>query len=359
MSPEPTSPAGRPDRPGSRRLPAGVRLAGIGDEAGAPLAAQITALTTLGWDTVELRSVDGVALADLGEVGFERMVRELAAAGLSVTCVDSRIANWARPVTGDFADDLRELEILAARCARLGTNRVRVMSYPNDGLPEARWRVEVLARMTELTARAEDAGLVLLHENCAGWAGTRADRMLELLGHVDSPALRLLFDIGNGVAYGYQAADLLPDIAPYIAHVHVKDAVGTPDDVRYTLPGRGDCRVAEVLSRLLDHGYTGVWSIEPHLDVRPHEGVAADGDAVTAAFVAYGRELERLVAGLVPAADGTAADGPAPGGPASGDPAGGGRRPGAPGAGAPGADLPGAGVPAAHRPATGDPGTAA
>lgn len=290
--------SGTPDGPAARRLPAGIRLSGIGDEAGASLTTQITALTTLGWDTVELRTVDGTAVADLGEAEFERTVRRLADAGLGVSCVDSRIANWARPVTGDFADDLRELEVLATRCARLGTDRVRVMSYPNDGLPEDRWRAEVLARMTELTARAEDAGLVLLHENCAGWAGTRADRMLELLDHVGSPALRLLFDTGNGVAYGYQAYDLLPDIAPHIAHVHIKDAVGTPDDVRYTLPGHGGCRVPDALRLLLDQGYTGVWSIEPHINVRPHESIAPAGEGVLGAFLDYGRELERLAARL-------------------------------------------------------------
>ncbi|MFC0598363.1 sugar phosphate isomerase/epimerase family protein [Streptomyces palmae] len=302
MSPETQAP--RPDGPGPLRLPPGIRLSGIGDEAGAPLATQIAALTALGWDTVELRTVDGTALADLDEAAFERTAAELAAAGLGVTCVDSRIANWARPITGDFELDLRELEILATRCARLGTDRIRVMSYPNDGLPQDRWRAEVLARMTELAARAEDAGLVLLHENCAGWAGTRADRMLELLDRVASPALKLLYDVGNGVAYGYDAYDLLPEIAPHIAHVHIKDATGTAEDVRYTLPGHGVCRVSDALRLLLDHGYTGVWSIEPHINVRPHESIALSGDEVLGAFIAYGQELERLADRLATAAEG-------------------------------------------------------
>ncbi|WFB09482.1 sugar phosphate isomerase/epimerase [Streptomyces sp. LX-29] len=284
-----------PEGPG---LPAGIRLCGIGDEAGASLDEQITALTTLGWDAIELRTVDGTAVADLDEAAFERVAERLTAARLEVACVDSRIANWARPVTAPFAQDLHELDVLVERCARLGTDRVRVMSYPNDGLPEDRWRAEALARLAALTARAEAAGLVLLHENCAGWAGTRADRMLDLLAHVDSPALRLLFDVGNGVAYGYRAYELLPRLTPYIAHVHIKDAVGTPEDTRYTLPGHGDCRVPEALRHLLDHGYTGVWSIEPHINVRPHDFLARSGDDVLSAFVDYGRELEKLIGGL-------------------------------------------------------------
>lgn len=285
-----------------RRIPAGIGLCGIGDEAGASLDAQLTAVTRLGWEAVELRTVDGVALADLDEERFAHTVRRLIETGLRVGCVDSRIANWARPITGDFEADLEELDILAGRCARLGTDRIRVMSYPNDGLDEEKWRAETLARMRELAARAEDAGLTLLHENCAGWAGTRADRMRELVQEVDSPALRLLFDVGNGVAYGYQAYELLPEITPFIAHVHIKDAVGTVDDTRYTLPGHGDCRVLHALRHLLDHGYTGLLSIEPHINVRPHESFARSGAETLDAFVEYGRELERLLGRLTESA---------------------------------------------------------
>lgn len=279
-------------------LPPGIVLCGIGDEAGASLDEQITALTTLGWGHIELRNVDGTAVADLDAAAFDRLVDRLSAADLTVTCVDSRIANWGRPVTGDFAADLHELDVLGERCARLGTRNVRVMSYPNDGLEEAAWRQEVLARMGKLAARAEAAGLVLLHENCAGWAGTEAAKMRELLTEVDSPALKLLFDVGNGVAYDYEAYDLLPEIAPYVAHVHIKDAIGTPDDAHYMLPGDGRCRVEESLRYLLDHGYTGVWSIEPHINVRPHESLAVEGRDGVEAFIDYGRSLERMVSRL-------------------------------------------------------------
>ncbi|UED85446.1 sugar phosphate isomerase/epimerase family protein [Streptomyces profundus] len=283
-------------------LPDGIALAGIGDEAGAELDTQLAALTGLGWGLIELRNIDGVALGDLDDAAFDHLRERLSAAGLSAACVDARIANWGRPITGDFEEDLRELAALAPRCHALGTNLVRVMSYPNDGLPEDRWRAETLTRIAELTRRAEDAGLVLVHENCAGWAGREADRMLDMLEHVDSPALRLLFDIGNGVAYDYEAHALLADIAPHVAHVHVKDAVGTPEDAHYTLPGQGRCRVADCLRDLLAAGYRGVLSIEPHISVRPHEALADAGPDGVSRFVAYGRTLERLIADeVVPA----------------------------------------------------------
>ena len=93
-----------------------------------------------------------------------------------------------------------------------------------------------------------------------------------MLDEVASPGLGLLFDTGNGIEYGYDAVDLLEPIAERVEHVHVKDAVATPAGARYVAPGSGDVDVAGCLTRLLAAGYAGAWSLEPHVDLRPHEG---------------------------------------------------------------------------------------
>jgi sugar phosphate isomerase/epimerase len=288
-------------------VPPGVRLAGIGDEAAVGMREQIAAITRLGWNSIELRNVDGAGIADLTEPAFARLAGALADAGLRVPCVDSRIANWARPVTHPFVDDLAELEVISRRCAVLGTKYVRIMSYPNDGLDDAEWRREVLRRIRELARQAEHAGVVLLHENCVGWAGRSAENTLDLLAAVDSPALALLFDIGNGVAYGYAAHEMLSRVVDWVRHVHVKDAAGDATAPVYTMPGEGHSRVAECLRLLLRHGYAGAWSIEPHLQVRPHQNRAAAGSDTADLFVAYGRALERLIREVAPPAEAASA----------------------------------------------------
>jgi sugar phosphate isomerase/epimerase len=282
-------------------------LAGIGDEAAPGLDGQLAALAELGWNRLELRTVDGTAVAAMDGRAFDRAAGRIREAGVDVVAVASRIADWSRPATGDFALDLAELDVLARRCAALGTRLVRIMSYPGGGLPEAEWGRRVRDRLRELARRAEDADLVLAHENCAGWAGDRADRALELLAEVDSPALRLLFDTGNGVAHGYSAPGMLRDLVGHVAHVHVKDAVTAPDGrVGYVLPGRGEAGTAECLRLLAAHGYSGTLSIEPHLHLRPHLRVsgADPGRGDRTAFVAYGRALEELVARTWHAGDG-------------------------------------------------------
>ncbi|RKT89222.1 Sugar phosphate isomerase/epimerase [Saccharopolyspora antimicrobica] len=270
------------------------RLAGIGDEAAVGLPGQIAAIRELGWSAVELRTVDGIALGDLDASQFTAMRSALRAAELDVVCLASRIGNWARPITTPFADDLRELDVLAGQCAELGTRFIRIMSYPNDGLPEADWRDRVLDRIARLAERAAGHGVVLVHENCAGWAGHDAERMLRLISEVNSPSLRLLFDVGNGIDHGYDAHELLVRILPHVVHVHVKDAVGTPGNAEYVLPGDGHARVAECLRQLLTAGYTGPLSIEPHFATRPHEGLRAHGSAAQL-FVQAGRRLEQLL----------------------------------------------------------------
>ncbi|MBE9373696.1 sugar phosphate isomerase/epimerase [Saccharopolyspora sp. HNM0983] len=278
------------------------RLAGITDEAAGALTGQIRVITDLGWSGIELRSLGGRALADLPAAEAARARRAITAAGINVVALDSRIGNWARPITAPFADDLAELDALAEWCSVLGTRAVRIMSYPNDGLAEPEWRDRVLDRMHRLAQRARELGLLLLHENCAGWAGRDPERMLQLLDAGDRSALLLLFDTGNGIEHGYSARDLLPRILPHIAHVHVKDATGGPGAASYALPGSGDAQVAECLQELLAAGYDGPLSLEPHLAVRPHEGLHP-GESAADLFTTAGRSLEQLLQRLVPTAE--------------------------------------------------------
>ncbi|MGW9553240.1 sugar phosphate isomerase/epimerase family protein [Nocardiopsis sp. NPDC055551] len=274
------------------------RLAGIGDEAAPGLSSQLTAVRELEWDLLELRTLDRVPLAALSEADFASAAERIRAAGVEVVAVAAKIGDWSRPITGDFALDVAELDVLARRCAVLGTRTVRIMSYPSGGSNEPEWRREVRTRVRELVRRAEDAGLVLAHENCAGWAGEDADRALDLISHVDSPALRILFDTGNGVAHGYDAAAMLRPLVEYVTHVHVKDAIAAPDgETAYVAPGEGEAGVEECLAILAGHGYRGALSIEPHLRLRPHLGAQGidPGRGEEAAFVEYGRTLEKLV----------------------------------------------------------------
>ncbi|MFD6950080.1 MULTISPECIES: sugar phosphate isomerase/epimerase [unclassified Nocardiopsis] len=198
------------------------------------------------------------------------------------------------PIRSVFDDDALPAFIRAAY-----TRYARSHGTPGT-LPAQIEAVRLLTEAKSLCASRARGKEADSHENCAGWAGESAERALDLLAEVDSPALRLLFDTGNGVAHGYRAPETLRALVAHVAHVHVKDAVTGPGgEVGHVLPGTGEAGVAACLDLLAEHGYAGALSIEPHLHLRPHlRASGADpGRGDRAAFVAYGHELERLMAG--------------------------------------------------------------
>lgn len=272
-----------------------VPLAGVGDEAGRAFGLQIAAHRELGWSRLEVRRIGGRPVSELGARDLREAAAQLEAAGITVPAVASPVGSWARPVTCSFHEELDELDASLSAAQVLGAPFVRVMSYPNDGLAEVAWYAEVARRMRALSARAAAAGIVLLIENCAGWAADRPDRALELLADVDSGALAILFDTGNGVAYGYDGLEYLRAVAEHVRHIHVKDGRADGGTVRFTYPGEGEARVGECLRIAAGAGYAGCLSIEPELAQTIHLGQSADDALLHSTFVEYGRRFEKLL----------------------------------------------------------------
>lgn len=272
---------------------------GISDEAGQPIETQIRAHKELGWNHVELRLVDNTNITQLSDDDFDRVCDALAAADMQVSCFGSAIANWARPITCDPQIDRDDLRQAIPRMQRLGTQFIRVMSYPNDEsspLTEADWRDESIRRMKELARIAEDAGVTLCHENCSGWGGQSAENSNILLGEVNSNALKLVFDTGNPVFYGQDSWDYYQTVCDDIVYVHIKDGTMTDGKDRYTYCGEGHGNVSRIVQDLLEKGYDGGLSIEPHLAAVIHTGKTADNaDELYSSYVEYGRRLMAIV----------------------------------------------------------------
>jgi sugar phosphate isomerase/epimerase len=278
---------------------------GIADEAGVGLDEQIRAHNELGWKHIELRNVWDIGVADLCDSSFDEVVSALDDASISISCFASQLCNWSRSIMKHPGVDAGELERAIPRMQRTGCKFIRTMSYPNAGWPEADWKAEVIARMKMLAQMAEDGGILLLHENCSGWAGQGAEQTIELLETVDSPALKLVWDTGNPVVHGQDPWAFYIAVKEFIAYVHIKDAVpkegsalgaGGQLKVDYSWPGEGNGRVEDVLVDLLADGYDGGISIEPHLAGIVHEGTSAeDTDSPFDKYVAYGRRLMALV----------------------------------------------------------------
>ncbi len=276
-----------------------MRFCGIADEAGKSIAEQIRAHKELGWDLIEVRNVDGSNLTDLPDDKFEATLSALNDAKIKIACFASQLANWSRPITGDFAKDVEELKRSIPRMHKAGTKFIRCMSYPNDKTspwPDDKWRDEAVQRLRELAKMAEDGGIVLVHENCSGWGGQGPKQMAELWERVGSKAFQLCYDTGN--LHGNDGWEFYLGAREHTVHVHIKDykrtAGGKEEDACF--PGEGIGRVGEVLADLMTRGYDGALSIEPHMASIVHlRQDAKDPDAAWNLYVEYGRRLMALV----------------------------------------------------------------
>jgi sugar phosphate isomerase/epimerase len=276
-----------------------MKITGFSDEVSTDIDKQIKALQTLGWKAIEIRLVGpGQHFDDVDEDTFRRIKDKLDGAGIAIIGYGSQIANWSRTVTGDFQADVRELKRIIPRMQKTGTKLVRIMSYPNPGLPEPEWKKETIRRIKELARMAEGGGVILGHENCDGWAGQGPRQSVEMIQEINSPALKLIYDTGNPISYRQDPWEFYQRIREHVIHVHIKDAVRTgpgKNEVQHCLPGQGQGQVARVLTDLKENGYNGWYSIEPHIAAVIHEGKNAESANAEAVFIQYGRMAEQLI----------------------------------------------------------------
>lgn len=280
-------------------------FSGISDEAGQSIDTQIRAHQELGWQHLELRLIDGENITAIPDARFEEVFCKVTAAGMKVSCFASAIANWSRPITTDPRVDIEDLRRAIPRMQRFGTPFIRVMSYPNDPenpLSEKQWRDEAVRRMKTLAQIAEAGGVILAHENCSGWGGQSAENSNILLGEVNSPALKVVYDTGNPVTYGQDPWEYYRAVYDDIVYVHIKDAKKVDGQDVYTYCGEGDGRVRDTIADLLARGYDGGLSIEPHLAAVIHTGQKADSEALLYdTYTEYGRRLMKIVDEVKPA----------------------------------------------------------
>ena len=142
----------------------------------------------------------------------------------------------------------------------------------------------------------------MVHENCSGWGGMSAENQRILLEEVHSPNLQIVFDTGNPVGEGHppeETWDFYQTALPFIKHVHIKDCRRNDEgEIEYTYPGEGQSMVRRILSSLLDLGYEGAFSIEPHITAQIHLGTTSSGREAEEIYLEYGRRTNAMLAEL-------------------------------------------------------------
>ncbi len=267
-------------------------LSGFADEISPEPAEQLATLAAESISHLELRSAWSVNVADFTDAQVASFTAALDGAGVSVSAIGSPIGKI--DVRDPFPPELDRMRRIADIAAAVGTGLVRVFSFfIPAGEPPERYRTRVIDQMAALTAIAAERGLVLAHENEKQIYGDRPERCADIIASVGSPALRATFDAANFVQCGVRPqAEAYGLLRPYLEYVQIKDAIAATGEV--VPAGEGDGQVRDTLEALIESGFDGYLSLEPHLAAAGQFG----GFSGPAQFRRAARALKNLLAGL-------------------------------------------------------------
>lgn len=218
-----------------------------------------------GYESIELRALEGsLGLLDRPELqpgAVEQTGAFLSERGLSICSVDTSCAFHAarEPARRENIETaLRYGELAAA----LGAPLIRV--FPNE-VPEGETREatrdRIVDSLRELAARMPAGVRVGLETHGDFAAGSATADIVRRAGHAN---LAVIWDAANSFAAGEAIAVTARAVAPYLAHVHLRDAEPQGEDQSWlpTLAGRGQVPLAEVISALREMHYEGCVSFE-------------------------------------------------------------------------------------------------
>ena len=240
-------------------------LSGFGDEVDPDPTIQAAVLLALGASHIEVRSAWGTNVSELTPADVQRLKAILDGNGLKVSAVASPIGKV--DVRLPVEHEVERLRQIISVAKALGAKYVRIFSfYRDEAQTHDDVRDAVLARMSALAREAEQAGVVLLHENEKDIYGDTPERVLDIMETVDSPALRVAWDNANFVQVGVKPfTEGYALLRPYLEYFQVKDALSSTGEV--VPSGEGDGELDETIAALAADGFAG---LEPHL-AQAHE----------------------------------------------------------------------------------------
>ena len=246
-------------------------LSGFVDEISPDFTEQCQVAAGLGLQYAELRSAWNVNILDLKPEQLGVVKETLSAHGLRVSSIGSPIGKIF--VDDPFPPHLERMRHAAEVAHFFDAPYIRIFSFfLRPGANPADHRAEVIDRMRSLARVAEDADVVLLHENEKEIYGDVPARCLDIVRSVDSPHLRLAWDPANFVQVGVRPyTDGYAMLRPHLEYIQIKDALAADGTV--VTAGRGDGEVAQTVRALRHDGFDGFFSLEPHLST----GTAAGG----------------------------------------------------------------------------------
>jgi inosose dehydratase len=151
---------------------------------------------------------------------------------------------------------------LAAAWTRQGLSPVVISGIGGKPGQFETMQDQLVDRLNQLGQYAEAQGVVVALEHHIGAAIETPDQAVALMQQVESPAIRINFDISHFNVAGFSLEESISKVLPYAAHTHIKDERGRAPDHEYLIPGEGEFDYVAYLKMMQAHGYEGVISTE-------------------------------------------------------------------------------------------------
>jgi sugar phosphate isomerase/epimerase len=137
-----------------------------------------------------------------------------------------------------------------------------------------------------LASVAEEASVVLLHENEKEIYGDIPRRCLDIVQSVGSEHLKVAWDAANFVQVGVRPyTEGYATLRPHLAYVQIKDA--RLDTGEVVTSGEGDGELVETIRALHADGFDGFFSLETHLGQAHALGGFSGPELFTKAWQAF------------------------------------------------------------------------
>ena len=252
-----------------------------------PIDVSIAHLAFLGFDGIELTIIQRFTteLSTLDSTERKRIASLLEEHNLALPAiaahsnlmdvdVESHKRNMWRLKGGvDLAIDLAQGDNIAA------------VNTTTGGKP-GEWDTKkdfLCERVGELVDYAASKGVIIAMEPHIGAIIDTPAKVLELLEIIDSPYLKVNFDISHFDIVGMSTEETVSALAPVSVHTHVKDQRGISPDFEFLIPGEGEFDYVEYLKAMQEHGYDGFITAEVSFMVQARK----DYDPLAAADLTY------------------------------------------------------------------------
>lgn len=221
-----------------------------------------------GFAAIELRGLGGqMDLPSLPLFAADRIdltKKEILANKLKIACVSSSAQLYVEdPIkrAKELADGRRFIDLAST----LGAPYVRVFGGKADSdknpVPSDETKARVAAGLHELGVYAGPKNVTVIIESHDHF--TASATLKTVLQSADSDHVGLLWDAHHTFATSNEDPEItVRQLGSWIRHTHLKDSVGSGEDRKYVLTGRGNVPIQRQIEALQSIGYKGYYCFE-------------------------------------------------------------------------------------------------